>query len=220
MVAPHTPVSPLITLAASYGDAEMQSWCHALFGFDAQLASIVLAAREPMLAQIRLQWWHDVIGKPAQQRPLANPVLAGLTAPEAGGLDLAKALAPAIRGWDAALDLEEDGALESFAAGRGHVVQAFHALTPEASLTDLAFIGASWATWDMARCHRPSDALLSALGDIDVKRLASIRLPRRLRPLSIIARAVQLDIARGQMDRPWGRPGLFGALVWHGITGR
>lgn len=220
MAAPDTPISPLITLAASYGDAEMQSWCRALFGFDAQLASIVLTAREPMLAQIRLQWWHDVIGKPPLQRPSANPVLAGLLVPEAAGLNLREVLAPAIRGWEAALDFEEDGALDDFAKGRGRVMQAFHVLAPQAEAEELAIIGECWALWDLARCHRPSAALHTALASVDVSTLASIRLPRRLRPLSIIARAVQLDIARGQMDRPWGTPGLFGALVWHGLTGR
>lgn len=219
MAAPQTPISPLITLASSYGDREMRSWCHALFGFDAQLASIILTAREPMLAQIRLQWWHDVIGKPAAARPLANPVLAALIEPENGGLCLSEALGPAIRGWEAALDLDEPGSIEAFATGRGHMVRAFHALAPAASADDLAFLGRSWALWDMARCHRPDAALHAALADVDVTQLAQIKLPRRLRPLSIIARAVQLDIARGHMDRPWGRPALFGALVWHGLTG-
>lgn len=65
---PRTPVSPLVTLASSYGDAQMRVWCQALFAFDAQIAGIVLQAREAMLAQIRLQWWHDVISKPASKR--------------------------------------------------------------------------------------------------------------------------------------------------------
>lgn len=220
MASPPISVSPLITLASSYGDAQMQSWCHALFGFDAQLASIVLTAKEPMLAQIRLQWWHDVIARPAAQRPLANPVLAALLKPEEDGLDLGDALSPAIDGWDAALDLEQADAIPGFAAGRGRVVQAFHRLAPEASMDDLALVGSAWALWDMARCHQPSEAMLSALASVDTARLAQIRLPRRLRPLSMLGRAVQLDIARGQMDRPWGRPGLFAALVWHGLTGR
>lgn len=220
MPAPPITVSPLITLASSYGDARMRSWCHALFGFDAQLASIVLTAREPMLAQIRLQWWRDVIAKPAAQRPLANPVLAAMLAPEEDGLDLAAALAPAINGWDAALDLDAPGAIEAFAEGRGHVVQAFHPLAPDASVDDLAVLGRCWALWDMARFHQPSAPLLVALAAIDTPGLEQIRLPRCLRPLSMLGRAVQLDIARGQMDRPWGRPGLFAALVWHGLTGR
>jgi len=220
MAVSEHPVSPLITLASGYGEPEMRSWCHALFALDAQIASIVLTAREPMLAQIRLEWWRDVIGQDRAARPSANPVLAALLPLEASGLDLRAALDPVMQGWEAALDLDEPGAIDAFAQGRGHLMRGFQQLAPQASPDDLAHLGRCWAVWDMARCHRPSQATFDALLAIDIDALAHIRLPRRLRPLSMIGRAVQLDIARGEMDRPWGRPGLFAALVWHGLTGR
>jgi phytoene synthase len=220
MNAPDTPVSPLVTLACSYGDAQMRSWCQALFAFDAQIAGIVLQAREPMLAQIRLQWWHDVIGKPAPARPSANPVLAALLPIEAQGLDLQAALGPVIRGWEAALELDDAAAVQDFASGRGALIGAFHALAPDVSRDDLARIGQAWALWDMVRFHRRTQALDAAVRAIDTPALAAITLPRTLRPLSMIARAVRLDIARGQMDRAWGSPGVFAGLVWHGLTGR
>lgn len=220
MSAPDTPVSPLVTLASAYGDAQMRSWCHALFAFDAQIAGIVLQAREPMLAQIRLQWWHDVIGQPVTQRPSANPVLAALAPIEAQGLDLQPALGPVIRGWEAALDLQDAAAIDAFAAGRGELLTAFHPLAPQASREDLLRIGSAWALWDMARFHRRTAEIDAAIRGIDAGALGHIRLPRKLRPLSIIARAVRLDITGGGMDRPWGGPGVFLGLVWHGLTGR
>lgn len=220
MNAPDTPVSPLVTLASSYGDAQMRSWCHALFAFDAQIAGIVLQAREPMLAQIRLQWWHDVIGKPAQQRPSANPVLAGLLPIEAQGLDLQQALGPVIRGWEAALEPDDADAVTAFAQGRGELIRAFLPLAPSVAGADLARVGEAWALWDMVRFHRRTAALDAAVRSVDVAALAGVRLPRKLRPLSIIARAVWVDIAKGQMERAWGSPGVFAMLVWHGLTGR
>lgn len=220
MQAPDTPVSPLVTLASSYGDAQMRSWCHALFAFDAQIAGIVLQAREPMLAQIRLQWWHDVIGKRVAERPSANPVLAGLLPIEAQGLDLASALGPVIRGWEAALEPDDADAVAQFAQGRGALIRAFHPLAPSVAGTDLARIGEAWALWDMVRFHRRTAALDAAVRAVDVAALARVTLPRKLRPLSIMARAVRLDIAQGRMDRAWGSPGVFAALVWHGLTGR
>ena len=218
MTPPDVPVSPLVTLAASYGDRQVRDWARALFAFDAQMASIVLQAREPMLAQIRLQWWHDVLGKSAAERPAANPVLAALHPIEAEGLALAEALGPVIRGWEAALESEEAGAVAEFAEGRGQLFAAFATLCG-ADRGDLLRIGQAWALWDMVRFHRRTPALDAAIAAVDPQVLARIVLPARLRPLSIINRAVRLDIARGRLDRPWAGPGLFVRLVWHGLTG-
>ncbi|WP_066284093.1 hypothetical protein, partial [Blastomonas sp. CCH1-A6] len=190
----------------------------ALFAFDAQMAGIVLQAREPMLAQIRLQWWHDVLAKPAASRPSANPVLAALAPIEADGLALTDALGPVIRGWEAALECEESEAVADFAAGRGQLFAAFAGQGGDAA--DLQRIGQAWALWDMVRFHRRTSALDSAFAAVDAQALKRIALPARLRPLSIINRAVWLDIARGRLDRPWAGPGLFARLVWHGVTGR
>ncbi|PXW71583.1 phytoene synthase [Blastomonas natatoria] len=220
MAPPDTPVSPLVTLASGYGDRQVRGWCQALFAFDAQMAGIVLQAREPMLAQIRLQWWHDVLAKPVSERPSANPVLAALLPIEAQGLNLLAALGPVIRGWETALELEDEAAIFHFAQGRGQLLQAFATQCPGAGTADLQAIGQAWAIWDMVRFHRRTPALDAAFLRLDVVRLGSIRLPRSLRPLSIIALAVRLDIARARLDRPWAGPGLFARLVWHGVTGR
>ncbi|WP_446654397.1 hypothetical protein [Blastomonas sp.] len=218
MAPTQTPVSPLVTLAGSYGDREVRDWARALFAFDAQMAGIVLPAREPMLAQIRLQWWHDMLAKPAAARPSANPVLASLVPLEAEGLVLAEALSPVIRGWEAALEIEDSAAVADFAEGRGQLFAAFSSLTG-GEAGDLMRIGRAWALWDMVRFHRRTPALDAAFAAVDTQALARIGLPARLRPLSIIARAVRLDIARGRLDRPWAGPGLFVRLVWHGLTG-
>lgn len=220
MTAPEVPVSPLVTLASGYGDAQMRRWCQALFAFDAQIAGIVLQAREAMLAQIRLQWWHDVIAQPAASRPSANPVLAGLLPLEAEGLDLAGALGGVIRGWEAALDRDDPDAVAEFAQARGQLLAAFAPIEQGADAADLQRIGEAWALWDMVRFHRRTEALDAAVRGIDTQALARIRLPRRLRPLSIIGCAVRLDIAEGPRDRPWGSPGVFARLVWHGLSGR
>ena len=220
MAAADPPVSPLVTLAASYGDRRLRRWCHALFAFDAQMAGIVLQAREPMLAQIRLQWWNDVLEKPAPARPSANPVLAALLPLELEGLNLAAALHPVIRGWEAALELEDDAAVQDLAHGRGQLFAAFASPADTAALASLNTLGSAWAIWDMVRFHRRTPTLDAAFQRVDADALARIRLPARLRPLSLIGLAVRLDIAKGRLDRSWAGPGLFARLVWHGLTGR
>lgn len=220
MAATDIPVSPLVTLAMGYADRQMRDWCQALFAFDAQMAGIVLQAREPMLAQIRLQWWHDVMAKPAAERPLANPVLAALLPLEQEGLDLAAALHPVIRGWEAALELDDEAAVQELAQGRGQLFAAFASLAGASAVTSLNTLGRAWAIWDLVRFHRRTPALDAAFRALDGDALASIRLPARLRPLSLIGLAVRLDIAKGRLDRSWAGPGLFARLVWHGLTGR
>jgi 15-cis-phytoene synthase len=51
----------------------------ALYAFDAELEHIVAAAREQMVAQIRLQWWRDAIELTAPGMRTGNPVADGLS---------------------------------------------------------------------------------------------------------------------------------------------
>jgi len=51
----------------------------ALYAFNAELAHIAAAAREPMVAQIRLQWWRDAIELVAPGMKTGNPVADALS---------------------------------------------------------------------------------------------------------------------------------------------
>ena len=53
---------------------------YALYAFNAELAHIAAAAREPMVAQIRLQWWRDAIELVAPGMKTGNPVADALAA--------------------------------------------------------------------------------------------------------------------------------------------
>ncbi|MFY9642309.1 MAG: squalene/phytoene synthase family protein [Rhodomicrobium sp.] len=52
----------------------------ALYAFDAELAHIAAAVREPMAGQIRLQWWRDAIDLAAPDTKTGNPVADTLAA--------------------------------------------------------------------------------------------------------------------------------------------
>ncbi len=83
----------------------------ALYALDAELAHIVLAAHEPMVAQIRLQWWRDAIDLAAPGNKTGNPVADALSAaileydlPKQRLIELADARVPEIFG-DAPADI-------------------------------------------------------------------------------------------------------------------
>jgi 15-cis-phytoene synthase len=52
----------------------------ALYAFNAELAHIVAAATEPMVAQIRLQWWRDAVDLAAPGSKTGNPIADALAA--------------------------------------------------------------------------------------------------------------------------------------------
>ncbi len=52
----------------------------ALYAFNAELAHIAGAGREPMVAQIRLQWWRDAVDLATPGNKTGNPVADALSA--------------------------------------------------------------------------------------------------------------------------------------------
>ena len=50
----------------------------ALYAFNLELARIRDSITEPMMGEVRLQWWRDLIGGKAHGEAQANPVAAGL----------------------------------------------------------------------------------------------------------------------------------------------
>jgi 15-cis-phytoene synthase len=62
-------------LASLFWPAEARPHAHALLAFDAEIARVREAVSQPMLGEIRYQWWRDVIEKEA---PAGNPVAGAL----------------------------------------------------------------------------------------------------------------------------------------------
>jgi phytoene synthase len=73
--------------SALFAPARLQPGLHALYAYNAELAHIAAAAKEPMVAQIRLQWWRDAVDLAAPDTKTGNPVADALsTAIEEHGL--------------------------------------------------------------------------------------------------------------------------------------
>jgi phytoene/squalene synthetase len=82
-----------------------------LYAFNVEVARAPWVTQEPMIAEMRLQWWRDVCAEIAQGRPVrrhevATPLAAAITAEDASLLDTLVAA----RRWDVYKDPFEDEA--------------------------------------------------------------------------------------------------------------
>lgn len=218
----HLP--PIQRLSSAYAVKQDKPLFHAAFALDAQLAEVIRSTSEPMIGAIRLQWWRDVMAKPPAERPLGNPVIAALNA--AGNADnIALHAQSLIDAWDTLIEAEGDrlqGHLE-FAEARGHALFGmFAGLAAPEREADLLRLGRFWAAWDLAR-HlsdaAEAEAVIGALRG-ETAWLTSLRLPRRLRPLAILAALARLDMKPGALERPLLRPATALRIMWHGMSGR
>lgn len=67
-------------LALAHAAPNMRDPLRIFFELDARLARIVAGTTEPMLGQMRLAWWRDVLKQEAAERPQGDAVLDGIGA--------------------------------------------------------------------------------------------------------------------------------------------
>src|SRR5215470_18187993 len=65
-------------LATLYAPANRRGPLFALYAFNAEVARVREAIREPMAGEIRLQWWRDALERPGSGEVRANPVASAL----------------------------------------------------------------------------------------------------------------------------------------------
>ena len=67
-------------LATLFAPAEHRGALYALYAFNAEIARVREAIREPVAGEIRLQWWSDVLGGEGRGDAAAHPIVAALYA--------------------------------------------------------------------------------------------------------------------------------------------
>jgi len=65
--------------AALFAPTGKRPLLFALYAFNHEIARAAEATREPMMGEIRLQWWRETIQEARQGRPRAQPVAVALT---------------------------------------------------------------------------------------------------------------------------------------------
>jgi phytoene synthase len=65
--------------ASLFAPAEKRPLLFALYAFNHEIARAAEIARDPMMAEIRLQWWRESVDEARQGRPRAQPVAIALS---------------------------------------------------------------------------------------------------------------------------------------------
>jgi len=137
----------------------------ALFAFDAEIARVRHAVRQPMAGLIRLQWWRDALGGIDAGFPPAHPVVSALHEAWPRLRPLRARLEAAIDARERELEdetpIEDEAALERHldATGAAMTLAALHLLGVDdvaAAREAGAHVGCAWALVHLVR-SLPSD---------------------------------------------------------------
>lgn len=194
-------------LALAYAPAQHRDALLAALGLDVRLAQVVTGAREPLLGQIRLAWWHERLADDAD--PVAGEPLIELL--HAAGTER-QSLRALVDAWEGLLGDESAETLDSLAAARA---RALCQAAPEAASDPGAATAArEWALHDLSRIPGPWGDHAARLADAEAWRAP--RLPRSQRSLAVLHALARRrrTIGRAGSD-PWSilvavRVGLFG----------
>ncbi len=181
-------------LAVAYAPKALKNRLRWLLLFDQRLQDLQQKAREPLIAQMRLAWWRDVLAKPVGERPKGEPLLLALTDLEGEEAVLPTALA-LVDAWELAICDPDTGASLQSSKRRAEAIFLSYAIWSGCAPYELEVamaLGMSWA-------NPGADYLISKSG--------------KLRPLSILALAAHLE---------WRGVGRANGLRlnWHALTGR
>lgn len=145
-------------LTALFSPSECRDALFALYAFNVEIAKTREVVSEPMLGQIRLQWWRERIDELFEGTPREHPVLAGLTGPVRAGLLSQEAFATIIEAREADLDDTPPGdlaALEAYAAATSGELSAL-AMRLAGAADDAALavgreVGTAWSLIGLVR---------------------------------------------------------------------
>lgn len=191
----------------------------ALLTLDDKLAETVRSTTEPMLGQIRLQWWHDALVKLDTAAPPAEPVLESMARDVLLDGVTGAAAAEIAQAWQAVLQEELDAAgLKAFAMRGARLFELAGKLAGASPGDPLALAGEGWALADLARGLSDPGEVAAArmIAEQALAQATAARWSRNGRALGAMAHLARLDLA----GVPFGSPRRTGRVLWHRISGR
>ncbi|WP_422057769.1 hypothetical protein [Sphingomonas sp.] len=191
----------------------------ALFALDDKLAETLRTTSEPMLGQIRMQWWQDALAKLDSAPPPPEPVLQGVARDVLRDRVTGVEVGQIVEGWRVLLEAELDGAALRSHGARGRALFALAGRVAGSAESDpLERAGEGWALADLS-------AKLSDSGEaVEARRIAgaaladacAVRWSRNGRALGAMAHLARMDLA----GVPVGSPQRTLRALWHRMTGR
>lgn len=201
-------------LALTYVSSRTRAANLAVLALDTRLAGILRKRREPMLAQVRLAWWRDMLNARPADWPWGDAVLDLLRTWRDP-----RALVALVDGWEALLaDDLTPRVIADFVDGRG---LAFAALAEEVGANrpkDAREAGRLWALADLA-ANLSQGEERALVVDYGRSQPVPPLLPASLRPLAVLAGLASAALERGGDALLAGPRSTFLALRI-GFTGR
>lgn len=206
-------------LALNYAPAHFRAPTAALFALDARLGELVAKANEPLLAQLRLAWWRDELGKAPTDRARGDPILDTIGETWAGK---ESALVHLVDGWEQLVGEVPlpSPAIEGFAGARAGTFAALARLARQPAAEERAQqAGRIWALADFAARVSNDEERRTALGLAEAKGRRYPSLPRALRPLAVLRGLAHRSLAHGGAPLVARRRDILAALRL-GMIGR
>jgi 15-cis-phytoene synthase len=211
------PLTPPKMLALAYVKRKYRHAFELILHYDVKLGQIFQNSSEPMIAQMKLAWWRDVISRPASKRPTGEPMLAAMLMIKDVGESqiLADAMLRLVDAWDGLIHHEvwSNEILYNFAKAKSsaifdyHTKSSGHGIEVQRTANE---IGRAWAIADLLTYCRNENEV-AAIARMIRRDQELSRLPASLRSLSILGfAAVQDNKSRIAGIR----------LIIHALTGR
>jgi len=185
---------PEVQIALAHTPSKARAALTIFFELDQRLARIVAATSEPMLGQMRLAWWRDMLAKPTAERPGGDAVLDAIGTHWSG---VETYLIKLVDGWEHMLkaNLDEMCVCE-FADGRAAPFSRFVEPAP-ANVPPSLPSARCWALADASAgvSEESERTLIYAIAKkIEQPREA---LPKSLRGLAVLHALSRRSLARG-----------------------
>ena len=199
-------------LVRLYWPVELRPAFDALFGIDDALRDVVVSSSQPALGAIRLAWWRDALERLDRNPPPPEPRLQAVASELLPRGITCTDLAALEEGWTTILDEQPD--IERIGT-RGARLFALAGQLLGATDPMLGGAGRLFAYGEAAR----KGWIPHFWPTEEVHQLARHRFPRRLRPLTALARLAARDVKQVPNLEPEATPGRAAALLSHRLFG-
>ena len=136
-------------VALNYAKPDIRLRLGSFFALDRRLGQIVANSSEPLLGQMRIAWWRDMLKSSAEDRPAGDAVLDAIGVSWGEGANQLHSLADA---WELFLVAEEltDNVLAEFARDRAKPLAQALGCGHEGEAKQIRNAGSLWALADTA----------------------------------------------------------------------
>lgn len=200
-------------LVRHYWPVELRPAFDALLGIDDALCDVVTSSTQPALGAIRLAWWREALERLDHQPPPPEPRLQAAAAELLSRGVTGEMLAALEDGWATLLEEEPDVERIGERGGKLFAIAALLLGTDDKRLDPAGrlFAQEQVARMQLVAMHYPME---------EMHVLVSHRFPRRLRPLTALARLAVRDLMQAPAIEDEATPGRALALVKHRLVGR